>query len=113
MTDDLVRPRDGHLGVTSVATAGEWGAPVSVWPLGEEVHFAWFESGGLFYPRGDGLSVDRREIVVDGINCGEVSLDDALRMDNVEIMFSGDQFLAVPIALEAELREALKNAFIL
>lgn len=113
LTDkEPVRPRNGHLGVTTPSLAAEWGTPVSVWPLGETVHFAWFRSGGAFYPRQD--SVSRSDIIVDGINCGEVSLEDALRREETEIMFSGETpFLAVPLVLEDQLREGLKKAFII
>lgn len=117
LTDkEPIRPRNGHLGVTTPSLAAEWGTPVSVWPLGDNVHFAWFRSGGAFYPRqgGNVASVSRSDIIVDGINCGEVSLEDALSRDETEIMFSGETpFLAVPLALEDQLREGLKNAFII
>lgn len=117
MSTDAVRPSNGHLAVTSPARAGEWGTPVSVWPLGDDdVHFAWFRSGGAFYPRDGavvGGSVKRNEIVVDGVNCGDVSLEDALRGDGTEVMFSAERFLAVPIGLEGELREGLKKLFII
>jgi len=85
-----------------------------VWPLGDDdVHFAWFRSGGAFYPREGEGTIKRTDIVVDGVNCGEVSLEDALEGEGVEVMFSAGKFLAVPMSLEGELREGLQKLFII
>lgn len=118
-----VLPSNGHLGVTCPKAAAEWGGvAASIWPLGggesddDGVHFAWFESGGEFWPRPaaratGGASADG--IIVDGIDCGRLSLDDALVGDRWEVLFRADRgFLAVPAAFDAKLREGLRQSFL-
>lgn len=107
-----VLPSNGHLATTCPKAAAEWGVAASIWPIGEEgVHFAWFEDGGLFWPRNDGASQD---IVVDGRDCGVTSLDDALVGDNWEVLFRADQgFVALPVEFEGKLREGLKGSFVI
>ena len=104
-----VLPSNGHLATTCPKAAGEWGVAASIWPIGEEnIHFAWFVDGGLFWPRPEGASED---IVVDGIDCGKISLDDVLVGDNWEVLFRADKFVAVPVKFEDELRRQLKKSF--
>lgn len=105
-----VLPSNGHLATTCPKAASEWGIAVSIWPIGEEgVHFAWFGDGGLFWPRNDDACQD---VIVDGRDCGEISLDDALVGDNWEVLFRADQgFIAVPIEFEAALRKGLRESF--
>mmetsp|Transcript_16533 Transcript_16533/g.47594 ORF Transcript_16533/g.47594 Transcript_16533/m.47594 type:complete len:334 (-) Transcript_16533:375-1376(-) len=114
-----VLPSNGHLGVTCPKAAAEWGGvAASVWPLGGEayddgVHFAWFESGGEFWPRPAAGAVASDNVIVDGIDCGRLSLDDALAGDRWEVLFRADRgFLAVPVAFEAELREGFRSSFL-
>lgn len=117
-----ILPSNGHLGVTCPKAAAEWGGiAASVWPLGGDddddggVHFAWFESGGEFWPRqtkSGGAAADG--IIVDGVDCGRLSLDDALVGDRWEVMFRADRgFLAVPSAFDAQLREGLRQSFLM
>jgi len=104
MKTELVRPSNSHLGTTNPSEAARWGTPSSVWPLGD-CHFAWLADGGNFLG-------STGNILVDGLNCGEVSLDDALRNPRTEIMFSGTEgFLTVPIGLDKSLRKALQESF--
>ena len=104
-----VLPSNGHLATTCPKAAGKWGVAASIWPIGEEnINFAWFVDGGSFWPRPEGASQD---IVVDGIDCGKMSLDDALVGDNWEVLFRADKFIAVPVKFEDELRRELKRSF--
>lgn len=113
LQNDPVKPSNGHLGITSATSAATWGTTAaSIWPLGEDAHFAWFEKGGEFWPRPMAMA-DRKEMIIDGRDCGKESLEDALRGDNWEVLFSGQSFLAVPVRFEQELREGLKNSFIM
>lgn len=114
-----VLPSNGHLGVTCPEAAAEWGGvAASVWPLGgeDDVHFAWFESGGEFWPRPSSAaagSTTAESVIIDGIDCGRLSLDDALVGDRWEVLFRADRFLTVPVAFEAELRKGLRHSFII
>ena len=106
-----VRPSNGHLATTCPKTAGKWGVAASIWPIGEdEVHFAWYADGGLFYPRPEGASQD---IIVDGRDCGKMSLEDALVGDNWEVLFQTDKFVSIPLKFEDELRKELKRSFVI
>ena len=100
-----VRPSNGHLATTCPKAAGKWGVAASIWPIGEdEVHFAWYADGGLFWPRPEGASQD---IIVDGRDCGKMSLEDALVGDNWEVLFQTDKFVSIPLKFEDELRKEL------
>jgi len=123
MASKPVRPGvNGHLGTTSTRDAAAWGSPASIWPLSglsedNYAHFAFYEDGGAFYPRPKAWSKTAKSvddgIIVDGINCGAVNLEDALRSKDNEIMFSTESYLAIPAEWDQELREGLRNAFIL
>lgn len=124
MASKPVRPgANGHLGTTSTLDAATWGSPASIWPLSgggsddKYAHFAWYEDGGAFWPRPKAWSKSSKSvddgIIVDGINCGSVNLEDALRTMDNEIMFSTESYLAIPSEWDKELREGLRNAFIL
>ena len=106
-----VRPSNFHLATTCPKAAGEWGVAASIWPIGEDnVHFAWFADGGLFWPRPEGASQD---IIVDGRDCGKMSLEDALVGDNWEVLFQTDKFIVIPVKFEDELRKELKKSFVI
>ena len=104
--DAPVRPSRGHIGVASSRDAARWGGPASVWPLGE-THYAWRRARGrgdratVFWPREpaaaplDGLVVD-------------AALGEALATGS-EVLFScaNNRWVAVPLALEGELRAGL------
>jgi hypothetical protein len=102
MANQTIKPSNALLAVTSPGLV-DTGVAASVWPLGDNVHFAWTEDGAL----------SAGKIIVDGVDCGRMSLEDALEGQDREIMFRADRFLAVPIALEAELLAGLRNAFII
>jgi hypothetical protein len=111
---DAVNPTNGHLATSSAKDAGEWGVAGSIWPVNGS-HYAWFQDGGLFYPRPNGVSstlVQRADLIVDGKDCGKESLEDALRSDSCEVMVASDQFLVVPAGMDEKLREALKGSFL-
>ena len=101
----------GHLATTCPKAAGEWGIAASIWPIGEDgVHFAWFADGGLFWPRPEGASQD---VIVDGRDCGQMSLEDALVGDNWEVLFQTEKFVAIPVKFEDELCKELKKSFVI
>jgi hypothetical protein len=102
-------PSNSRLAVSNPEAAKRWGTQVvSVWPLGENVHFAWLEQGSAF------SNADANpKIIVDGVDCGRMSLEDALE-SNKEIMFRAESgYLAVPLFMEKELVSKLKGAFII
>lgn len=116
LKEESVRPSNGHLATTSAPDATAWGgAAASVWPV-SEAHFAWYQTGGLFYPRPKddrNLRLDRSAIIVDGKDCGSDSLEDALSSArSTEILFSARSFLSVPVFLEEQLREELRGSFL-
>lgn len=113
-----VRPSNGHLATTYASDAAQWGEAASIWPLGNNVHFAWYEDRGNFWPKhampaakAGGGEVGR--VIVDGIDCGHVNLVDALEGEGCEVLFRADKFLAVPITMEKELRDGLRQSFII
>ena len=111
MSQEAVRPSNGHLTTASIEDASAWGKTVaSIWPMGP-AHYAWFQDGGLFYPR-RGSSADRNSIIVDGRDCGKDSLEDALLGDSWEIMVATKSFLAVPVSMEKDLRDELQKSFL-
>lgn len=114
LADDAVRPDNGHLATTSAHDAAAWGTAASIWPASSSSsHYAWFQTGGLFYPRplADSL-VDRTGIIVDGRDCGKDGLEDALGGDGWEILVATPRFLAVPACMDAELRKGLRSSFL-
>jgi len=116
MENQPVQPSNGHLATTNPEAAKVWGGEaVSIWPLGENVHFAWLEEGEEFWSTQQQSSLDVKslKVIVDGIDCGRMSLEDALESNNKEIMFRADRFLAVPMGLEKELVQGLRDAFII
>ena len=112
LLEEPVKASNGHLATTSVKDASQYGIPASIWPL-QGAHYAWFQRGGLFYPR-EGI-ISRNDIIVDGKDCGKDSLEDTLQFDSCEVMFSSPNhsFLAVPASLDSQLREALKSSFLI
>jgi hypothetical protein len=99
-----IRPSNSHIGSTCPLEAAKWGTAVSIWPLGEQgVQFAWLENGGLFWP----VTSSRSRTVSHSDGSG---LSEALRGDAWEIMFRADNgFLAVPAALDDELKQILRQ----
>jgi len=120
LQNDKVKPSNGHLAITSAEAASAWGTTAaSIWPLVQqqgseekEVHYAWFQQGGLFYPPRS-MELDRSKLIIDGRDCGRDSLEDALSAKECEILVATTSFLAVPVALEEELRRGLQGAFLM
>lgn len=112
MKNDPVKPSNGHLATTSPREAAQWGVAASIWPT-QNAHFAWFENGGLFYPRTGMASIDRSEIIVDGRDCGSAGLEDALLRKSCEVMVATESYLVVPVRYNKQLREGLKSSFII
>jgi hypothetical protein len=118
LQDRPLQPSNSKLAVSNPETAKQWGSQVvSVWPLGENVHFAWPEEGTAFSQvqvlddKDD--TTTTRKIIVDGVDCGRMSLEDALE-SNKEILFRAESgYLAVPLSMEKELVSKLKGAFII
>jgi len=100
-----LRPSAAHLG-----KARSWDRAVSACPLGEDVHYAWYRGGGRFSP--PAAAAPERTLIVDGVKCGEVGLDDALALDASEVMFSAQRWMVVPAELDGELRKELARAFL-
>jgi hypothetical protein len=82
---------------------------VSIWPLmgggAADVHYAWPQEGGAF--RSDS------KIIVDGIDCGRMSLEDALEGDTQVLVQSSRGFLVIPHSMERELIAKLQGAFLI
>jgi hypothetical protein len=78
-----------------------------VWPLGENVHFAWMEQGTSF----ESIREDDN-VIVDGVDCGRMALEDALE-GGKQVIFQSEQYLSVPRSMEKELLTKLQSAFII
>ena len=115
LENETVNPSNGHLTTSSAIDAGKWGVAASIWPR-NGAHYAWFQDGGLFYPRSissnGGSVVQREDIIVDGKDCGKESLEDALRSESCEVLLATDEVLVVPAAMDQQLREALEGSFL-
>ncbi|GAX22726.1 hypothetical protein FisN_4Hh162 [Fistulifera solaris] len=107
MQPQPLQPSTSRIAVANAVAAQRMGATVcSIWPLGPNVHFAWLEHGTSFRGTWD------TEMIVDGVDCGRMSLEDALE-SNKEILFRSERYLAVPLSMEQELVQKLKNSFII
>ena len=123
MADKPIKPSNGHLATTSINSAEQWGGyAASIWPLNDNddgsnsnnVHFAWLEEEGGFWPPNKSSStVKRSSVIIDGIDCGRLSLEDALEREDSEIMFSANRYLAIPISMDKQLISRLKQSFII
>lgn len=80
---------------------------MSIWPLGENVHFAWTEREEDML-----LSSNNNKLIVDGVDCGVMSLEDALERPKGQVMVHADSFLLVPASMEQELISKLKDSFL-
>jgi len=108
---EVVKPSNGHLMTTSAKDASKWGTAASIWPI-KGAHYAWFQDGGIFYPRDNASNIVREDFIIDGKDCGRESLEDALRTKGCEVMVTADNFLVVPASLDEELRDALRSSFL-
>lgn len=108
-----------------LATTGNLEAkrPASLWPLGNamassnDIHYAWPELGGALEPNKsdyDGSTTDRvtQKLIVDGIDCGKMSLEDALE-GKMQILVQTPTYLLVPSHMESSLRKGLQEAFLI
>ncbi len=86
----------------------------SLWPLGEsilgesDVHYAWPEQGGRLEP----TAAATQTMIVDGIDCGRMSLEDALEGD-MQVLVQAPTYLLVPHHMEDSLRKGLQEAFLI
>ena len=106
LRDRPLQPSTSRLGFANPKTEAAQSL-ISVWPLGNNVHFAWMQEGTAF----ESISSEDK-VIVDGIDCGRMSLEDALE-GGKHILFRSDRYLAVPISMETELIERLKSAFLI
>ncbi len=111
-----IKPSNGHLATTCPKEASRWGDAASIWPLGERnVEFAWLENGGVFWPIPEGgneQSVMPSSSIISSVDDGRqgFKLETALKGDAWEIMFRADDgFLAVPVDLDAALKQNLHS----
>jgi len=89
----------------------------SLWPLGNamttsgsDIHYAWPEQGGLLEPN-QNVAVTQK-MIVDGIDCGKMSLEDALEGD-MQVLVQAPTYLSVPSHMESSLRKGLQEAFLI
>ena len=102
-----IQPSTSRIAVANPVAAQRMGGTVcSIWPLGQFVHYAWLENGTSFRGTWD------TKMIVDGVDCGRMSLEDALE-GNKEILFRSERYLAVPVSMEKELVRKLKGLFII
>lgn len=113
LQSEAVKPSNGHLCTTSCADAAQWGTTTaSVWPA-KYSHFAWLVDGGNFFPSEKKQRLKRASVVVDGRDCGVESLEDVLQKDHSEVLVATTQWLMVPSALDAQLRQTLQSSFLI
>lgn len=96
----------------------------SLWPLGNsgrssngDIHYAWPEQGGALEPNRnyDGKpssTSNTQSMIVDGIDCGKMSLEDALEGD-MQVLVQVPTYLSVPSYMESDLRKGLQGAFLI
>ena len=98
-----------------LAATGSLRSPTapSLWPLGDsilgesDVHYAWPEQGGKLQP-----TSRTQAMIVDGIDCGKMALEDALEGD-MQVLVQAPTYLVVPHRMEASLRKGLQEAFLI
>ena len=128
-----VGPRNGHIATPDSRAAASWGQPASIWPLGA-THHAYYRDvqgqggrarGTLLYPPplppvragdaggGAGRSAASMGLVVDGDLAGAIRDGDEVMLAATRGIGVGGgsggsmAFVAVPLALEGELRAGL------
>jgi len=88
------------------------------------IHYAWPSKGGMF-PTATSTSTatamansntntktDTNAVIVDGIDCGKMSLEDALEGDT-QVLVQAPTYLVVPAHMESNLRKGLRGAFLI
>lgn len=116
MDDALPSAGRYHLSLTNPKDTPFPQIPMSIWPLGSKVHFAWTENPQktLWKQSAGAVSLSSSsKVIVDGIDCGKMSLEDALERPNGQVIVYTDSYLMVPTALEEELLARLKNSFLI
>ena len=93
----------------------------SLWPLENTlcsttascsgIHYAWPEQGGVLQSNTNTDSVAQK-MIVDGIDCGKMSLEDALE-GNMQVLVQAQTYLSVPSYMESNLRKGLQRAFLI
>lgn len=148
--NETIRPSIGHLGTTIPTEAAIWGNySASIWPSNVllcyhndsittsiRIHnsYAWFDTGGLFYPRpninnrsrNDDIRRSIRIVTTDvGSECDDHNDDpndddmidnliDALQYkDGCEIMFTTNTYLAIPSIYDVAIRDQLRRSFLI
>ena len=95
---------------------------VSVWPLGDNVHFAWSKDPQAARlvsssSHGQQAMIANKEttnsLIVDGVDCGVMSLEDALERPHGQVLVHANSVLMVPATMERELVERLKQSFLI
>lgn len=99
--DSTALPSNSHIATPILTDAGQWGTPVSIWPLEKTIHYVWNRKDKLFWPAT--LNNVRRGIVVDS------DLASAL-VDGHEVMFKAESFLEIPSTFDNTLRSKLLQA---
>lgn len=88
---------------------------VSLWPLEtpvctsascNSIHYAWPEEEGSI-PKSN-----TKKLIVDGIDCGKMALEDALEGD-LQVLVQAPSVLLVPKSMESQLRKGLRDAFLI
>lgn len=104
-----------------LATTGNLGPKksASLWPLqsamtSNDIHYAWPEQGGaLESNKKDDADVGvTQKMIVDGIDCGKMSLEDALEGE-MQVLVQAPTYLSVPSYMESSLRKGLQGAFLI
>jgi hypothetical protein len=116
MDDALPSAGRYHLSLTNPKDVPLRQIPMSIWPLGSNVRFAWIENPKKAFWKQSGGAISSSSSskgIVDGIDCGKMSLEDALERPNGQVIVNTDSYLMVPIVLEEELLARLKNSFII
>jgi hypothetical protein len=114
MVEDFAGSTPFHL--TTVNRKAVGSNAMALWPLGENVHFAWpeQEDDRLWSQRGGSLVLNpSMSIVVDGVDCGVMSLEDALERPTGQVMVHANAFLLVPKSMQPDLIARLKESFII
>mmetsp|Transcript_2631 Transcript_2631/g.5700 ORF Transcript_2631/g.5700 Transcript_2631/m.5700 type:complete len:300 (-) Transcript_2631:1640-2539(-) len=93
----------------------------SLWPLENAlcstvascsgIHYAWPELGGVLQSNTNTDS-DAQTMIVDGIDCGKMALEDALEGD-MQVLVQAPTYLSVPSYMESNLRRGLQGAFLI
>ncbi|CAB9522164.1 expressed unknown protein [Seminavis robusta] len=87
---------------------------VSCWPLGSNVHYAWPElEQDSLWSNNNKMTASSQSIIVDGVDCGVMSLEDALERPRGQVMVHANSLLLVPATMEQELIARLKESFII